>query len=62
MSLLAQGLDDVVGARFAVEPDPEKAALLIRRHLEAKRKALGLPHLEPEEIAATVRPAEPVLA
>jgi carbon-monoxide dehydrogenase catalytic subunit len=50
VSLLAEGLDDVVGAKFAVEPDPEKAALLIRRHIEAKRKGLGLPCLEPEKI------------
>ncbi len=44
--LLAGDLDDVVGARFAVESDPEKAALLIRRHIEAKRAALGLPHVD----------------
>ena len=49
-NLLAAGLDDVVGAKFAVEPDPEKAAVLIRRHLEAKRAALGLPALEPEQV------------
>ncbi|KPK16481.1 MAG: carbon monoxide dehydrogenase [Myxococcales bacterium SG8_38] len=42
VKLLAQDLDDVVGAKFAVEADPERAALLIRRHIEAKRKALGL--------------------
>jgi carbon-monoxide dehydrogenase catalytic subunit len=36
----------VVGAKFAVEPDPEQAELLIRRHIEEKRKALGLPHVE----------------
>jgi carbon-monoxide dehydrogenase catalytic subunit len=42
VGLLAGGLEDVVGAKFAVEPDPERAALLIRRHLEAKRRALGL--------------------
>jgi carbon-monoxide dehydrogenase catalytic subunit len=46
VNLLAAGLDDVVGARFAVEPDPEKAAILIRRHIEGKRKALGLPFVE----------------
>jgi carbon-monoxide dehydrogenase catalytic subunit len=40
--LLAQDLDDVVGAKFGVEPDPEKAAVLIRKHIEAKRAALGL--------------------
>jgi imidazolonepropionase-like amidohydrolase len=30
----------------AAEADPEKAAVLIRRHIEAKRKALGLSALE----------------
>lgn len=40
--LLSQDLEGVVGARFAVEPDPEKAAVLIRQHIESKRKALGL--------------------
>jgi len=42
VNLLANDLDDVVGAKFAVEPDPEQAAVLIRRHIEAKRAALGL--------------------
>ena len=41
--LLTQGLDKVVGATFAVEPDPEKEAELIINHIEKKRKALGLP-------------------
>jgi carbon-monoxide dehydrogenase catalytic subunit len=50
VDLLAGGLEGVVGAKFAVEPDPEKAAVLIRRHIEAKRAALGLPHLELESI------------
>ena len=54
VDLLANGLEGVVGARFAVEPDPEKAALLIRRHIEAKRSALGLPALDAEQIAAPV--------
>jgi carbon-monoxide dehydrogenase catalytic subunit len=31
-----------VGATFAVEPDPEKAAVFLRRTIEDKRKALGL--------------------
>ncbi|MDY7041764.1 MAG: anaerobic carbon-monoxide dehydrogenase catalytic subunit, partial [Chloroflexota bacterium] len=44
--LLTEGAEGVVGATFAVEPDPEKAALLIRRRIEEKRKALGLPHVE----------------
>ncbi len=42
VQLLTKGLEDVVGATFAVEPDPEKAALFIRQHIESKRKALGL--------------------
>jgi carbon-monoxide dehydrogenase catalytic subunit len=42
VKLLTQGLEDVVGATFAVEPDPEKAAVLIRKRIEGKRKALGL--------------------
>ena len=50
VSLLAGGLDDVVGAKFAVEPDPYKAALLIRRHIEAKRQGLGLTFIASEDI------------
>src|SRR5450759_159430 len=50
VQLLADGLDGVVGAKFAVEPDPDKAALLIRRHIEAKRQALGLPFVPVDEI------------
>ncbi|MCF8126992.1 MAG: anaerobic carbon-monoxide dehydrogenase catalytic subunit [Deltaproteobacteria bacterium] len=46
VKLLTEGLADVVGATFAVEPDPEKAALIIRRHIEGKRKALGLDALD----------------
>ncbi|MBI5895123.1 MAG: anaerobic carbon-monoxide dehydrogenase catalytic subunit [Desulfobacterales bacterium] len=42
VNLLTQGLENVVGATFAVEPDPEQAAVLIRRRIENKRKALGL--------------------
>ena len=42
VKLLTEGLNDIVGATFAVEPDPEKAAMLIRRHIEAKREKLGL--------------------
>jgi carbon-monoxide dehydrogenase catalytic subunit len=58
VDLLANGLDGVVGAKFAVEPDPEKAAVIIRRHIEAKRKALGLPFVE----AAAILPPVPVEA
>jgi carbon-monoxide dehydrogenase catalytic subunit len=50
VKLLAADLDDVVGARFAVEPDPERAAVWIRRHIEAKRKGLGLEAEDPESI------------
>jgi carbon-monoxide dehydrogenase catalytic subunit len=50
VQLLTQGLQDVFGATFAVEPDPNRAAVLIRRHIEGKRAALGLPALDPDSI------------
>ncbi len=50
VDLLANGLDDVVGAKFVVEPDPAKAALFIRRHIETKREGLGLPFVAPEQL------------
>ena len=40
--LLLSGLTNVVGACFAVEPDPEKAAALLIQHVESKRQGLGL--------------------
>jgi anaerobic carbon-monoxide dehydrogenase catalytic subunit len=40
--MATQGLNDVLGACFAVEPDPIKAAELITNHILEKRKALGL--------------------
>ena len=54
VDLLANGLDGVVGAKFAVEPDPEAAAILIRKHIETKRKGLGLTYIEPSEIGVPV--------
>jgi carbon-monoxide dehydrogenase catalytic subunit len=42
VKLLTQGLNDLVGAAFGVEPDPEKAAVFLTRVIEKKRKALGL--------------------
>jgi carbon-monoxide dehydrogenase catalytic subunit len=50
VKLLAGDLDEVVGAKFGVEPDPERAAVWIRRHIETKRAALGLPAHDPETI------------
>jgi carbon-monoxide dehydrogenase catalytic subunit len=50
VNLLAGGLDGVVGASFAVEPDPEKAAVLIRRHIEKKREGLSLPFIKLDKI------------
>lgn len=41
-NLALGGLDEVVGACFAVEPDPVKAAELIDARIKAKRMALGL--------------------
>ena len=43
VKLLTEGVEDLFGATFAVEPDPERAAVLIRRHIEDRRKKLGLP-------------------
>jgi len=51
VKLLTEGLEGVLGATFAVEPDPNRAAVLIRRHIENKRAGLKLPALNPDEIA-----------
>lgn len=40
--LLTAGAEGVVGAKFAVESDPFKAARLIIEHIMAKRAALGI--------------------
>jgi carbon-monoxide dehydrogenase catalytic subunit len=40
--LLTAGAEGVVGAKFAVEPDPFKAAELMIEHIDAKRAALGI--------------------
>ena len=45
LKMVTDGLNEVVGACLAVEPDPEKAAILIRRHIEKKREGLGLPSI-----------------
>ncbi len=50
VNLLTKGLDDVLGATFAVEPDPNRAAVLIRRHIEGKRAGLGISAIDPESI------------
>lgn len=41
--LLVNGAEGVVGGKFAVEPDPFKAADLIEAHIDKKRVNLGLP-------------------
>jgi len=46
VEMLTSGLEGAVGAVFAVEPDPEKAAVLIRRHIEKQRGRLGLDEIE----------------
>ncbi len=51
INLLTTGLTGLLGATFAVEPDPEKAAVLIRRHIEGRRKALGLSAVDPASIS-----------
>ncbi|VVB67271.1 Hydroxylamine reductase [uncultured archaeon] len=40
--LLTDGARDVVGATFAVEPDPIKAATLMINHIDSQRNKLGL--------------------
>jgi carbon-monoxide dehydrogenase catalytic subunit len=40
--LLTAGAEGVIGAKFAVEPDPVKASQLILQHIQSKRQALGL--------------------
>ena len=50
VKLLTEGLQGVFGATFAVEPDPNRAATLIRRHIERKRAGLGLAAHDPEAI------------
>ncbi len=42
IELLSEGLDKTVKAKFAIEPDPEKAADLIIEHIDKKRKELGI--------------------
>jgi carbon-monoxide dehydrogenase catalytic subunit len=41
-ALLTEGAKGVVGASFAVEPDPFKAATLVVGHIAEKRAALGI--------------------
>lgn len=41
--LLTQGLSDVIGGKFYVETDPQKAAAGLLEDIRAKRKKLGLP-------------------
>ncbi|HOV82369.1 MAG TPA: anaerobic carbon-monoxide dehydrogenase catalytic subunit [Methanothrix sp.] len=41
-SLLTSGAEEVVGAAFAVEPDPFKAAALMIDHIDSQRSRLGL--------------------
>jgi carbon-monoxide dehydrogenase catalytic subunit len=50
VKLLTEGLEGVFGATFAVEPDPNRAAVLIRRHIELKRLGLGLAAIAPDDI------------
>lgn len=41
-TLLTRDLNEVVGAKFAVETDPFKTAYLMLEHIDEKRKLLGL--------------------
>jgi len=42
VKLATEGLEKIVGAMFAVQPDPELAAQSICEHIEKKRAGLGL--------------------
>ena len=42
VELLGDKLEEVIKARFAIEPDPIKAAQLIMDHINKKRKSLGI--------------------
>jgi carbon-monoxide dehydrogenase catalytic subunit len=55
VKLLTEGLEGVFGATFAVEPDPNRAAVLIRRHIEKKRAGLKLPAIDLDRIAMPER-------
>ncbi len=51
LELVTQGLEKLVGAHFDFEEDPVKAAQLIIKHLDEKRKALKLdPMIYPPKI------------
>jgi len=41
-NLLTDELEDVVNAKFAVEPDPKAAARMIERHILKQREELGI--------------------
>jgi carbon-monoxide dehydrogenase catalytic subunit len=40
--LMYDGLEEIMGGKWAFEPDPEKATKLMLEHIDKKRKALGL--------------------
>ncbi|GBD94181.1 carbon monoxide dehydrogenase 1 [bacterium BMS3Abin05] len=42
VKLLTEDVENVVGGKFAVEPDPMRMAELMAAHIEKKRKALGI--------------------
>ncbi|SDL80988.1 anaerobic carbon-monoxide dehydrogenase catalytic subunit [Halarsenatibacter silvermanii] len=42
VDLLSSGLEEAVGANFAVEPEPKAAAKLIIDHIESQREELGI--------------------
>jgi carbon-monoxide dehydrogenase catalytic subunit len=49
---ITRELEDIVGGKFAFEPDPTRAAHMMIRHIDLKRKALKLgPMMYQEKIA-----------
>lgn len=42
LDVLTDKVEELTGGKFVVEPDPEKAAEIILKHIEEKRKVLGI--------------------
>jgi carbon-monoxide dehydrogenase catalytic subunit len=57
---VTEELEDLVGGRFAFEPDAAKAADLIAAHLDRKREALKLRPMLYEPVAAAAPVLEPI--
>lgn len=53
---LCRGLDEIIGGKFAFEPDPIKAAHLMIKHIDKKREALKLaPVMYQQETGSSIK-------